>query len=1007
MDDMSASSENHVVRLKNFGKSRRVRIAGIILIVFFIIFSIVGFFVLPPYLKKTAMAKISEQIGRQVSIEAVTINPYTWEAAVKGFEIKESDGKTPFITFSNLYVNIQFKSIFKAAPVFKEIRLDKPYLHLVRTAPNLYNFSDIIDKVRSAPSAPQKKEPSKPFYFLVKNIRVVDGNIQFDDRPVSTKHTIDKINLTVPFISDLPAFNEAFVEPYLSAIVNGTPFNFKGASKVFSNSRETSFDISFRDIDIPHYLAYAPAQLNINVPSGKLDILMKLAYRQFADRSPILVLTGETKARDLIFLLKKENAEFLRIPSLGVRDISFDLDAHRIEIGSISTEKGWLAVSRSADRHINLASLVAGKPPANAAPQEDEAPAKPSAWTVLLKSLAVDGYTLNLSDKSNAMPFGVTVDEISCKIDNLSTAKDSKSSLALSMKVDHRGSIAAQGDFGIEPVSADLSLDVKNLPLKPAQPYLAERLKAILASGALNVNGKISTRQADKDQFRTSFKGKLWVNRFILLDKANAEDLLKWDTLYMGEMDINYAPLTARIREISLTNPYSRIIVNANRTLNLQEVFVQDEKQQESGQTAPSSKPDEKAGPADQQKTGAKKAQRQAIRIDKVTVQGGTVNLTDNSVNPRFSGNMLDIGGRISGLSSEENKFGDVELRGKYDKYAPLEITGRINPLRDDLYVDLKADFKDMDLTPVSPYSGRYAGYTIQKGKLSFRLEYLIVKNKLDAKNNIFLDQFNFGESVESPEATKLPVRLAVALLKDRNGQIKLDIPVSGYTDDPKFSLGGIILKIIINLLVKAATSPFALLGAIFGGGEQLSYAEFDYGSASLTPDTIKKLDTLGKALNDRPALKMDISGHFDAEKDREGLKQFLLSRKVKAQKVKELAKGGTEIQSVDEIKVTDQEYPEYLKRAYKQEKFPKPRNFIGIAKDIPAPEMEKLILTNTTVSEEDLKTLATSRAQAVRNYLVQSSKVDPERIFIAETKATNSEKKEGLKSSRTDFKLK
>ncbi len=195
-------------------------------------------------------------------------------------------------------------------------------------------------------------------------------------------------------------------------------------------------------------------------------------------------------------------------------------------------------------------------------------------------------------------------------------------------------------------------------------------------------------------------------------------------------------------------------------------------------------------------------------------------------------------------------------------------------------------------------------------------------------------------------------------------------------------------------------------MGAIFGSGEQLGYAEFDYGSVSLTSDTIKKLDTLSKALEDRPALKMDIIGHVEPEKDREGLKQYLLSSKVKSQKVKDLAKKSSETPSLDSVKTTDQDYPEYLKRAYKAEKFPKPRNFLGMAKDLPVPEMEKLMLTNMKVTEEDLKALAAGRARAVRDYLVQS-KIDPERLFIVEAKTIEMEKKEGAKSSRADFKLK
>jgi hypothetical protein len=349
----------------------------------------------------------------------------------------------------------------------------------------------------------------------------------------------------------------------------------------------------------------------------------------------------------------------------------------------------------------------------------------------------------------------------------------------------------------------------------------------------------------------------------------------------------------------------------------------------------------------------------------------------------------------------------DVELRGRIENYAPLEITGRVNPLRDDLFIDLNVTFRDMDLSPLTPYSGKYMGYTIEKGKVALNLHYLIEKKKLDAQNKILLDQFTLGSHVDSPDATKLPVKLAVALLKNRRGEISLDVPVSGQIDDPKFSLGRIILKILVNLLVKAATSPFALLGALFGGGEELSYVEFDPGMHDLNAEGIKKLDTLLKALNDRPALKLDLEGHADPENDREGLKQYLFNQKVKAQKVKDLVKKGGETVSVDEVRVEPAEYPKYLKAAYKEEKFPKPRNFIGIAKDLPVPEMEKLMLTNIVVKEDDLRQLASQRALVVKDYILKSKQVEPERVFLIEPKSIQPEKKEKVKDSRVDFRLK
>jgi len=286
-------------------------------------------------------------------------------------------------------------------------------------------------------------------------------------------------------------------------------------------------------------------------------------------------------------------------------------------------------------------------------------------------------------------------------------------------------------------------------------------------------------------------------------------------------------------------------------------------------------------------------------------------------------------------------------------------------------------------------------------------LKYLIAKKKLDSQNYIFLDQFTLGDRVESPHATKLPLKLAIALLKDRKGEIKLDIPVTGTLDDPKFSIGRIILQIIINLITKAVTSPFSLLGAIFGGGEELNYLEFDYGSNTVSEANAKKIDTLIKVLHERPSLKMDMEGYVDVEKDREGLKQYLFNKKLKAQKLNKMVKKGQPAIPVDEVKIEPSEYGKYLKMAYKEEKFPKPRNVLGMAKDLPVPEMEKLMLTHIEIKDGDLRSLSSQRAMRLKDAILKSGQVEPERIFIIEPKSLAPEKKEKLKDSRVDLKIK
>ena len=279
-------------------------------------------------------------------------------------------------------------------------------------------------------------------------------------------------------------------------------------------------------------------------------------------------------------------------------------------------------------------------------------------------------------------------------------------------------------------------------------------------------------------------------------------------------------------------------------------------------------------------------------------------------------------------------------------------------------------------------------------------------------QKTVILNQLTFGEKIESPDATKLPVLLAVALLKDRNGVIDIDLPITGSLDNPEFSVGGIVWQIIINIITKAVTAPFSLLAAVFGGGsssDELSYIEFDNGHASLNQAAQTKVATLAKALNNRPALNLELSGRVDPPSDLEGLKRAALERKVKAQKLKELVRRGEGAKSVDEVQVDPKEYPQYLKAAYGEESFPKPRNFIGLAQDLPVPETEKLMLQYAKAGDDDLRQLANQRAQAVRDALLAAGQIGAERLFIVAAKPLTSAEVAQVKGkpNRVDFAMK
>jgi len=239
-----------------------------------------------------------------------------------------------------------------------------------------------------------------------------------------------------------------------------------------------------------------------------------------------------------------------------------------------------------------------------------------------------------------------------------------------------------------------------------------------------------------------------------------------------------------------------------------------------------------------------------------------------------------------------------------------------------------------------------------------------------------------------------------------------INLPIGGSLDDPQFSVGGIVWQIILNILVKAVTSPFALLGAAFGGGsggDELSYIEFDNGRANLNQAAQAKIATIAKALNNRPALNLELSGRVDPATDLEGLKRVGIERKVKAQKLKDLVRRGETLKSVDDVQVDGKEYPQYLKSAYGEESFPKPRNLIGLAQDLPVPEMEKLMLQHAKAGDDDMRQLAAQRAQAVRDALLASGQVGADRLFIVAAKSLTSEERAQLKGkpNRVDFSMK
>ena len=576
------------------------------------------------------------------------------------------------------------------------------------------------------------------------------------------------------------------------------------------------------------------------------------------------------------------------------------------------------------------------------------------------------------------------------------------------------GKLDLKGVFTPQPLTLKTAVDLSNLNVASFAPYFASSLNATVRAVTLSAKGNAEfTAAAGNAPMKAGWKGGVDITDLDLQDRVNKDDFLNWKRLGFTGMDISVAgdKIGARLGDIALEDFYGRILLNAQGRLNVMDLVAAPGQAggsitQDTQTPGRSAEPPAPPPAATASAKGSGAAAMPDISVNSVTLTRGRMTFTDRFVKPNYVAELSSIEGDITAVSSTNPQPAKVKVTGRVYTTAPLSISGIVQPFAKYLTLDLKASAKGVDLPRFNTYSAKYVGYPIKRGKLSVDLEYKIKNRALQATNHVVLNQLTFGDKTNSPDATKLPVLLAVALLKDSRGNIDINLPISGSLDDPEFSVGGIVVRVLMNLVVKAVTSPFSLLASAFGGGEELSYVEFAPGSAVLTEDSLQRIETLTKALADRPALKMDISGRADPKTDTEGLRQAWVDAKIRAAKAADVAPRGKKPDPKG-VEVSGAERAKYLEAVYDDTDLKdKPRNFIGMAKTIPAAQMEAMLRAAAPVGEDQLRQLADARAQAVYEKL-QAQEGLADRVFIVAPQLDADGIKDEGQPSRVDFSLK
>ena len=796
-------------------------------------------------------------------------------------------------------------------------------------------------------------------------------------------------------------------------------------------SLDVKASLTLTGIPLKDYYPYLIDTLAYPV-TGTLDLSCVLLFN---DRQGLVVEKSALKGKDLAALFGQ--GEGFRLKSAEIGGISANLKQRKLSVEMVDLRGGNFILSGEKDGALSARRLLRSKQEPAAAKMRKSAQtaairssrrkeATPPPFSYRVGKITGSDMGIRFTDRSKQEAPLFTLNRMKFSLAGITGPRQGPIPFTLATGYGNKGRITASGNISSQPLKFRGNVHLQGIALNDFDAYLPENITVSIADGALDTKMSLNLEKAASG-FKGSFGGSLGIRSFYCQDTARDEDLLKWERLQIDKINGTLGPFTLAIRDVSLSNFYSRIIVQRDGTLNVQHLTGEDQQATPATPTALpakaapaanhaglTSKPAPAAAQAKQPTTpapaaaGAQEtaAQPYPISIDTITMQGGTLAFSDRHLAAPFDTTFFNLGGRVSGLSSKASHVADIDLRGNLENQSPLSITGVINPLRGDLYLDMRVSFKDIDLSPLTPYSNTYLGYEVDKGKLFLDLTYHVEKRTLSAQNKVFIDQFAFGKQVQSAKATKLPVRLAIALLKDRKGEINLDLPVAGRTDDPQFSVWGVMLHILKNLLVKAATAPFALLSSMFGGNEDLSAVFFAAGSDQIIKAEQDKLMKLSRAMHDRPALSLEISGFVERNRDAEGYRNDMLRKKMQGEKFRMLAKQRKlrEGQTQEETDVLPEEYPIYLKAVYVKEKFPKPRNALGFPKELPDAEMKKLILTHTVAGDKELQALARERAGAVKIFLQKTGSLPAERLFEKSADIYKPSSKEGGSGSRVEF---
>ncbi|QSN63345.1 DUF748 domain-containing protein [Caballeronia sp. M1242] len=913
----------------------------------------------------------------------------------------------PLIAARALHVKIADMQPLRSVYHFEEITLSGPDAHITRDASGVYNVTRL-----ASPSKPEATKTadskSPPLDLAIRHLAIDGGRLAYADDLLKQHVEAALTNLAVT----LDGFSTLGETParYTLQTASDKGGTLAASGNVTLAAHTADAKLALDALALPPLQPYIANMVAARVVAGTVSANLPVSVDWSKPDAGAQVGAGDVTVAGLTLVPSNAaGAAPIKLGSAVAKISKVDVAARTAALDSVRASGLALEATRRKDGSIDLAALAG---PHEAAPEQtatrkvQKAQQAGPAWRYQIGQIGLDGASATFTDETPARPVKLSVAPLSVELRQFSDDMTKSLPIDGKLTLNGRGALAVNGNVTLSPLKVALHVKGDQMDVSAFEPYFGDKLNVEVASAALNANGDVAISGSGKT-LAASYKGDASLTDVRMIDKATSDRFAGWKLLGLTNLKASYGERGTDVEaaRVTFANFYGRVLLDAQGKLNLKNVVASDHAAGQSvtqpAASASASAPVAASAPADTPKSGPPVN----LRFGELVLQNGRVTYTDNFIKPNYTANLVAINGTIGAFGTHSTTPAPVDVTAKLAANGPVSIKGQVNPLIAKPALDLTASAHDVELTNLTPYSAKYAGYPITKGKLNVDLHYMLADDKLTANNHLFIDQLTFGDHIDNPSATKLPVRLAVSLLKNSRGEIDVNIPISGSLSNPEFSVGGLVWQAILNLVQKAVTAPFSLLAHAFGGsGEELNYVEFDAGSATLTDAAQKKLETIAKALADKPSIRLDVTGRVDPKVDEPGLRSAWLDAQVKRAKVRDMSGNGENVDWAS-VKVSGDEYDKYLTKVYKSADFKKPRNMIGLTKTVPDADMKAALLQNAPVDEASLRDLAQRRAQAVQEYF--DGKIESSRIFVVAPKLTADGIDDKGAGSRVDLGLK